>query len=386
MTSRIAVMVAVVASLLALPTTSSARGSSTPLSLVPITSSLAGPLAMAVRTGDPNFYVAEQGGRVVPVDPSDGTIGPAVLDITGETACCGELGLLGLTFSPAGDKMFVFLTSATGTGGDPYTDVLREYSFDGTTASSPHDLLDIPDPEPNHNGGNIAFGPDGDLYIGTGDGGGGGDHHGRIGNGQNVNVLLGKILRIAPTATGYDIPPGNPLVGRKGLDEIWDFGLRNPWRWSFDRATGDLWIGDVGQDRFEEIDFQRAGASFANFGWRRMEGDATYPPGSTLPPPPRYHHPIWVYSHAGGRCAVIGGYRYRGTAIPALRGAYLFSDNCDGKIRAFRKVRGRARRQRVLNCAGSPCTAPNISSFGEDATGELYVLTLDGRLMKIVPA
>lgn len=392
---RFASVLAVLAVMTAVSGTTNAAVLSTQLHLTQVTNGLTDPLAMAVRTGDTNIYIAEQAGQVVPVDPSNGNVGAPVLDlssdVTAQLVSGGEQGLLGLTFNAAGDKMYVFFTSETNAGGNDFTDVLREYAFSAGSASSPRDLLNIPDPESNHNGGNIAFGPGGNLYIGTGDGGGGGDQHGTIGNGQNKSVLLGKMLRINPTPSvslPYTIPPGNPFVGKKGRDEIWDYGLRNPWRWSFDRQKGDLWIGDVGQARFEEIDVQNTSApGGANFGWRRMEGNATFPAGSTLPPPDHYHRPIFVYGHSG-RCAVVGGYVYRGSAIGALQGAYLFSDNCDGRIRAFNRVNGKARGQRVLNCPapgddGADCSADQISSFGQDGAGELYVLNLHGKLFRI---
>jgi glucose/arabinose dehydrogenase len=391
---RCASFLAVLALLLSFTGTSQAGDLSTQLALTTVASGLSSPLAMAVRTGDSKIYIAERDGQVVPVSGS--TVGSPVLDLTTDSSANivsgGEQGLLGLTFNAAGDKMFVFFTSNTNLDGQPFTDVLREYDFNGTAATSPVDLLNIPDPEDNHNGGNIAFGPDGYLYIGTGDGGGAGDQHGAIGNGQNKQVLLGKMLRIDPNATGYTAPPSNPFVGKPGLNEIWDYGLRNPWRWSFDRHTGALWIGDVGQNRFEEIDVQHAGSGGGwNFGWRRMEGNATYPPGSTLPPPRHYHHPIFVYPHDNGRCAVVGGYVYRGTNIPSLDGAYLFTDNCNGAIRAFNRVKGKAKGQRILDCPaiGDPsanCSVDSPSSFGEDADGELYVLTLNGELIRIDPA
>jgi len=385
---RAAAIAAAVAALTAVSGVTNAADLTVHLALQQFATGLTNPIAMAVRPTDTSIYVAEQTGQVVKLT-STGSLAGTVLDISssgGFTDTGGEQGLLGLTFNPAGDKMFVYFTSTNGSGAAG-SDVLREYDFDGTTATLPVDLLKIPDPEENHNGGNLAF-KGGLLYIGTGDGGGAGDQHGRIGNGQNIHVLLGKMLRIAPTASGYRIPRGNPFVGRPGRDEIWDYGLRNPWRWSFDRATGDLWIGDVGQNRFEEIDVQgHASTGGWNFGWRRMEGNATFPPGSTAPPPARYHKPIYVYSHAG-RCAVIGGYVYRGSAIATLQGAYLFSDLCDGMIRAFDRARGPSRTQRVLDCpdmaVDAACQVSNPSSFGQDANGELYVLSLDGQIYKLL--
>jgi len=393
---RIVALTAAVAALTAVSGVTNAADLTVHLQLSTFATGLTQPIAMAQRAGDTSFYVAEQDGHVVKLD-SAGAFVSTVLDISGSggfTNAGTEQGLLGLTFDPTGNKMFVYFTSDVGSAGQPFTDVLREYDFNGTAASNALDLLNIPDPQENHNGGNLAFGPNGLLYIGTGDGGGGGDapNHGPIGNGQNINVLLGKILRIAPNPTGYTSPPGNPFVGRRGRDEIWDYGVRNPWRWSFDAVNGDLWIGDVGQNRFEEIDVQPSGAHGGwNFGWRRMEGNATYPPGSTAPPPAHYHRPVYVYSHAGGRCAVIGGYVYRGSVINGLQGAYLFSDLCDGAVRAFDRARGPRRTQRVLDCpdmsGDAPCVVPGtMDSFAEDSNGELYALTLEGSIYRLDPA
>jgi glucose/arabinose dehydrogenase len=238
----------------------------------------------------------------------------------------------------------------------------------------------VPQPFANHNGGLVVFGPDGMLYIGMGDGGSGGDPQG---NGQSTSTLLGKVLRLdidgAPGDLGYVIPAGNPYADGSGRDEIWLIGLRNPWRASFDRSTGDLWIGDVGQNSFEEIDVVRAGESALNLGWNRMEGNHCYPPGSDcgddgLTPP------ITEYGRDLG-CTVIGGYVYRGSAYPILQGAYLFADYCTGRVFA-------------IDSASTALVAPvevgtgegSISAFGEDRNGELYVTTLEGTLYRVVAA
>jgi glucose/arabinose dehydrogenase len=330
------------------------------------------PVAFAVRKGDPAFYIAERhSGRVVPV--SRGKAGPAIIDIGGEIATGNEQGLLGVEFSPSGAKMYVNFTNSSG------DTVVREYAFSGGRASSPRTVLTIDQPEPNHNGGNLAFGPDGYLYIGMGDGGGGGDVHGTIGNGQDTNVLLGKMLRIDPDPSGslaYTSPASNPFVGRDGRDEIWAYGLRNPWRFSFDRSTKALWIGDVGQNAWEEVDYQPGGAAGGdNYGWRRMEGTHSYNGGT---PPSGHHAPIYEYSHDSGNCSVTGGYVYRGSKIHNLKGAYVFADYCVGSLRAFTQSGGRASRHRFLGPKPG-----NVSSFGQDATGELYVLTLGGAVYRI---
>jgi glucose/arabinose dehydrogenase len=297
------------------------------------------------------------------------------LDLRGEVSQGSEQGLLGLAFSPDGGFLYVNYTDPNG---DTNVD---EFAFRAGRAvlDTRRRVLFVDQPFPNHNGGNLAFGPDGYLYIGLGDGGSGGDPYG---NGQSLKTLLGKMLRIEPRPSGskpYGIPPDNPFVGRRGArPEIWALGLRNPWRYAFDRDTGDLWIGDVGQDTVEEVDRQPAGSKEGlNYGWNRLEGTHPYE-GS---PPRRAVSPVYEYPHEGGVCAVTGGYVYRGQAIPALVGAYLFADTCAGWIRAFRLVDGKAGDVADLGLsAGSPV------SFGEGPNGELYVLSLGGPVYRIAPA
>jgi glucose/arabinose dehydrogenase len=249
-------------------------------------------------------------------------------------------------------------------------------------------VMSIAQPYANHNGGDIAFGPDGFLYIATGDGGSGGDPGNRA---QNINSLLGKILRInvnsRPRGRAYGIPSTNPYVGRTGRDEIWARGLRNPWRFSIDTATGSLWIGDVGQNRYEEVDRSARHAPFKvggralNYGWRVLEGRHCYLPatrcstsGKTMPLV-EYRHDV---AGTDDNCAVTGGYVYHGAASPLLRGQYVFGDFCSGRIWT------------VAAAASSPATATLrldtsllISSFGVDAAGELYVLSLNGDILRV---
>lgn len=330
------------------------------------------PLAMAVRSGDPSLYVAEKTGAVMAV--RDGSVDPVpVLDLTQQVSLGAEQGLLGLAFSPDGRSVYV---NYTDTNGDTHVTgyVMRDGRADPATR---RDVLVVDQPYSNHNGGNLVFGPDGYLYIGLGDGGSGGDPHG---NGQSLSTLLGKMLRIDPRPVddrAYGIPPDNPYVDRLDVrPEIWAYGLRNPWRYSFDRLTGDLWIGDVGQSAWEEVDVQPAGSSGGeNYGWNQMEGDHPYgdahPPADDVPP-------LFEYSQEGGGCTVTGGYVYRGESIPDLYGAYVFADFCLGELEALRLQDGQVSDHRVLGPVVS-----NLSSFGEDAQGELYAMSLGGGLYRL---
>ena len=330
------------------------------------------PLAMGVRAGDPALYVAEKTGRVVAI--RDGVVDPTpVLDLSSQVSLGGEQGLLGLAFSPDGRFLYVDFTD---TNGDTHVTgyAMRRGRADPSTR---RDVLFVPQPFANHNGGNLVFGPDGDLYIGLGDGGSGGDP---LGNGQSLSTLLGKILRIRPIPSGprpYAIPPTNPFVHRAGArPEIWAYGLRNPWRFSFDRTTGDLWIGDVGQSSWEEVDLQPAASTGGeNYGWNRMEGMHPYNGAS---PPADAVSPVFEYSHDDGGCVVTGGYVYRGAAIPALTGAYVFGDFCTGRIEALRVRDGH-----VVDRWSLGPTLPNLSSFGQDAAGELYAMSLSGGLYRL---
>jgi glucose/arabinose dehydrogenase len=231
-------------------------------------------------------------------------------------------------------------------------------------------ILTIDGAERNHNGGMLAFGPDGYLYIGTGDGGGAGDAHGPIGNGQALNTLLGKILRIDVNADTYRVPDDNPLVGvADALPEIWSFGWRNPWRFSFDRVTGDLYLGDVGQGQYEEVDFQPASSRGGeNYGWRIMEGAHCYNSNSDSCNTADLILPIAEYDHDLG-CSITGGYVYRGEEFPWLDGQYIFADYCTGIVWVTaRDANGEWNTRRVTTFDDT------ISSFGEDEAGELYVV------------
>ncbi len=295
-------------------------------------------LVTSAKDGTNRLFIVEKIGRIRIVE-GGALLATAFLDIRTAVSNGGEQGLLGLAFHPGfrtNRKFYVNYTDRAG------TTVVREYLASATNpdrveSGSGRTIIRIAQPYPNHNGGMIAFGRDGFLYIGMGDGGSAGDPGNRA---QNTSNLLGKMLRInvngSTSTRGYLIPSSNPYVGRAGRDEIWQRGFRNPWRFSFDRATGDLWIGDVGQARYEEVDraFQRStGPGRAiNWGWRVMEGFHCYRPASGCSTAGR-KTPLLEYSHASsGRCAITGGYVYRGAAIPALAGWYVYGDYCSGEV------------------------------------------------------
>jgi glucose/arabinose dehydrogenase len=332
------------------------------------------PVAMAVRPGDQALYLVEQVGRVRAI--RGGRLDPTpVVDIADQVTAGGEQGLLGLAFSPDGRFLYLHYTD---TNGDHQ---IAELAMRGQRADpgSQRSVLQIDDPFGNHNGGQLAFGPDRRLYIAFGDGGGSGDPEG---NGQSLGSLLGKILRIDPRPAGgrpYRVPGDNPFVGADGArPEIWDYGLRNPWRFSFDPATGDLWIGDVGQNAWEEINHEPADSGGRNYGWNRREGRHAFNGGER---PNGAVDPVIEYGRDGGACTVIGGYVYRGQRIGGLRGAYLYGDYCAGWVRAARAPRGRVAQDRDLGLE-----VPGLSSFGVDAAGELYALSLGGEVYRIAPA
>jgi glucose/arabinose dehydrogenase len=329
------------------------------------------PLAMATRPGDEALYVAQKSGQVVAL--RDGRrVGP-VLDLSDGVSGGGEQGLLGLAFSPDGGFLYVNYTDLNG------DTRIHEFAVtdEGVDPGSRREVMTVDQPYSNHNGGHLAFGPDGYLYVGLGDGGSGGDPED---NAQDLGTLLGKMLRIDPRPGGgraYRIPPDNPFVGRDGArPEIWAFGLRNPWRYSFDAETGDLWIGDVGQDAREEVDVQAAlSAGGENYGWDAFEGSLPFEP----PFPPDTVGPAYDYGRDRGG-TVIGGHVYRGSAIPALRGAYLFGDLFNPRIRMLVPSK-RGFRHMELGVR-----VDNLVSFGQDQAGELYLLSIAGPVYRLAPA
>jgi glucose/arabinose dehydrogenase len=334
------------------------------------------PVDLAWRFDDPTLYVVERTGRVVPV--RDGVAGAAVLVITDLTEGQGEQGLLGLTFSPDGKAAYV---NHTDKGGDT---IVAEYAVgaDGTfDPASRRVLLTVEQPFPNHNGGNVTIGPDGMLYIGMGDGGAADDPQRTS---LNVSSLLGKILRIDPAPSGdqpYGIPADNPFVGVDGArPEIWAVGVRNPWRFSFDSATGDLWIADVGQNVLEEIDVAWAadgGGRGMNFGWSAWEGSQRY---NTDQPADGATPPIYEYEHGDAGCSVSGGEVYRGAAVPALVGWYVFADFCSGIVTGLRIA------DRAVASSLTLGQVPSAAAVRSGPDGELYVVSIEGPVSRLVPS
>jgi glucose/arabinose dehydrogenase len=315
------------------------------------------------------MYVAEQTGtlrRIV-----DGRASGIALDLRGNLSNGNEQGFLGAAFSPDGKRLYVDYTDANG---DSNVD---EYAMKGETAdtSTRRRVLFVDQPYPNHNGGEVVFGPDGELYVGFGDGGSAGDPND---NAQNLGVPLGKILRIDPKQVGnasYSIPKDNPFVGHAGaFAENWMFGLRNPWRFSFDRKTGDLWIGDVGQGEYEEIDYAPRGQAGINWGWSQREGNHEFKGDR----PAGARDPIVETTHSNDWCAIVGGYLYRGRAIPALVGSYLYGDNCRPNIDGVVQRGGRVVAGRDMGI-----TVDGLTTFGEDLAGELYVAAIGGTIYEL---
>jgi glucose/arabinose dehydrogenase len=294
-----------------------------------------------------------------------------------------EQGLLGLAFHPAYATNGRFFVDYTDAAGDTRV-VEFQVSADPDSASAiEKEILFVDQPFSNHNGGQLAFGPDGNLYVGLGDGGSGGDPQG---NGQSLGTLLGKILRLdVDAASPYAVPTDNPFVGRAGAKgEIWSYGLRNPWRFSFDPETGAMWIGDVGQDQWEEIDMEPAAQGGRNYGWNRMEGTHCYPPGSACSPT-GLTLPVAEYEHRAG-CSVTGGFVYRGMELPELRGTYFYGDYCTGLVRSLRQVNGGPAEQRDWTPAlrrTSGGAMEGLSSFGVDSRGELYLVLLSGEIYRL---
>lgn len=333
--------------------------------LEPVVSGLVLPVSIT-HAGDTRLFITEQEGRIVLFDGVR-LLPEPFLDITPLVLAGGERGLLSVAFHPRYAENGQFFVNYTDRSGNT---VIARYNVSSNPnvadPASAIPILQIQQPFANHNGGQLQFGPDDYLYIGMGDGGSGGDPANRA---QNLGDLLGKMLRIDVDGATYTLPPSNPFLTRMGArGEIWAYGLRNPWRFSFDRASGDLWISDVGQGSWEEVNFQPA-TSFGgeNYGWRRMEGLHCFNP-STNCDTGALVLPVIEYGHTGGACSVTGGYVYRGARFPGLQGMYLYADFCSGVISGARRQPDGTVSTRTLRSAGFL-----ISTFGEDVNGEIYV-------------
>lgn len=341
------------------------------------TSGLSRPVGI-VHAGDGSgrLFILEQAG-VIRTIQNDQLLPEPFLDISGRVTCCSERGLLGLAFHPNFEQNGFFYINYTDLNGN--TVIARFQVIAGEDRGNPNSeirLLEIGQPFRNHNGGGMAFGPDGYLYLGLGDGGSQGDP---LGNAQNRDVLLGKLLRVdVGEGDFYSIPADNPFTQGGGAPEVWAYGLRNPWRFSFDRLTGDLYIGDVGQGTWEEIDYLPAGSpGGTNFGWNYLEGMHAF---SNLPQPEGevLTDPVAEYSHNQG-ISVIGGVVYRGEQLPSMQGIYLFGDYGSGLIWGlFMDDVGTWQNAILFRIGGS------ITSFGEDESGEIYVADLSGHIFRLI--
>jgi glucose/arabinose dehydrogenase len=353
-----------------------------PLGARLIASGFASPLDLQAAPGDrERLYVVEQGGRIRII--LDGQVHPEpFLDIADRLGTRGERGLLGLAFHPefaTNGRVFVNYTNS---GGATRVSEFQASSADRADPATERVRLLVPQPFSNHNGGSLAFGNDGHLYVALGDGGSGGDP---LGSGQDLGVLLGKILRIdVDSAAPYAVPADNPFLSTAGAEpEIWAYGLRNPWRMSFDRATGDLYIGDVGQSQREEINVGLAARGGGeNYGWNVTEGTLCFNPSSGCDTS-GITMPVLEYGHGEG-CSVTGGVVYAGCRVPDLVGTYFYGDFCTGLVRSFRLAAGAATDPRdwTVGLEG----IDRITSFGTDAEGEVYIIDYDGEVYRLEPA
>jgi glucose/arabinose dehydrogenase len=347
-------------------------GASRALHLVQI-GSFDSPTYVTSPPGDARrLMVVEQGGTIRVVRGGKKLAKP-FLDIRSRVVSGGEQGLLSMAFARDYARSHRFWVYFTNRNGDEEIDAFLAPSRDRANPGSAKRILVQADSESNHNGGQLEIGPDGYLYAGLGDGGGANDQHGARGNAQNLGTLLGKIVRIQPRAGGgYNIPKSNPFAGRAGdRGAIYSYGLRNPWRFSFDRVTGDIVIGDVGQNAIEEIDFRKRGtAKGVNFGWRPWEGRRR----NFNEPVPGAVFPQITKSHSDGWCSITGGYIVRDRALGNLYGRYVYGDFCKGQIRAAKLSQSSATGDEALPLKNVPA----ISSFGQDARGRIYVASLNG--------
>jgi len=344
---------------------------------------LSDPVDLQAPPGDTSrVFIVEKTGRIR-IARGGVILSRPFLDISSLVSGGGEQGLLGLAFHPQYATNGKFYVHYTNTSGDTRVAGYGVSADPDSANPAATPILSVDQPYSNHNGGQLSFGPDDYLYLALGDGGSGGDPQG---NGQSLLTLLGKILRLdVDGSPPYSIPPTNPFVGRTdAMPEIWSYGWRNPWRFAFDRTTGAMWIGDVGQGEWEEIDLEPAGVGGRNYGWKRMEGNHCYPPGASCDTT-GLTRPVLEYDHGDG-CSVTGGVVYRGVALPELAGTYFYGDFCTGLLRSAKLGPGSTlevndwtavlRRQ-----SGGPMN--QLSSFGLDARGELYILLLDGEIYRL---
>ena len=333
------------------------------------------PVHLSSPPGDQRLFVVEQAGRIGIVK-NGSTLAAPFLDISERVRSGGEQGMLSVAFHPDYRRSGFFFVNFTDRQGDTRVERFKVSSNpDVADAASSKLIIGIDQPFSNHNGGHVQFGPDRMLWIGMGDGGSGGDPRG---NGQSRQALLGKMLRIdVDRGDPYAIPPNNPYAsGSSGRGEIWAIGLRNPWRFAFDRTSGLLYIADVGQSALEEIHVEPASRAGLNYGWNIMEGNRCYRGDGC--DRNGLQIPQVSFNHAGNACSVTGGHVYRGQRIPAIAGHYFYSDYCAGWLRSFRYQNGRVTdaREWTIGDIG------NVVSFGEDASGELYIIAEDGRVFR----
>ena len=355
-----------------------------------ILSGLSQPVDLQAPPGDTTrLFIVEKTGTIR-IFRNGALLPGAFLDLSTQVSHGSEQGLLGLAFHPRYASNGKFYVDYTDAQGDTRVVEYLVSSNPDVASGTWRSILIVDQPYSNHNAGQLAFGPDGDLYVGFGDGGSAGDPQDRA---QNPDSLLGKMLRIhvdAPdpaAGTEYSIPPDNPFVGRPGYrPEIWALGLRNPWRYAFDRATGDLYIADVGQNLWEEVDVEPAGRGGRNYGWNVTEGFHCY--SAAQCDTTGFTAPVVEYGHDAG-CSITGGYVYRGRAVPDLDGVYFYGDYCSGFVRSFRYANGVATDERDWTSSlrtSSGGAMAGLSSFGQDARGELYLLLLGGEIYRIDPS
>ncbi|HYN80076.1 MAG TPA: PQQ-dependent sugar dehydrogenase [Gemmatimonadaceae bacterium] len=357
------------------PPVAQARLTATTVRLEQVGDRFRSPVFITSPPGDSRLFVVEQAGRIR-VLKQGRVLDQPFLDISARVRSGGEQGLLSMAFHPDYGTNRWFYVNFTDRNGDTHIErFTASANADVADLGSMLLVLKIDQPYSNHNGGLVMFGPDGMLYIGMGDGGSGGDPQG---NGQNPRALLGKMLRVnVSRAEPYTIPAGNPFAnGQRGAPEVWATGIRNPWRFSFDRSANLLYIGDVGQNRQEEINVAPASRAGINYGWNIMEGSSCFRSSSC--DRDGLHAPAVSISQSDGACSVIGGYVYRGRRIPEIVGHYFYSDYCAGWLRSFRYQNGAAadRRSWKIQDIG------NVVSFGEDSSGELYIVAENGRIYR----